>query len=118
METKKAQMLIDKEEARTKLRAIFAEQEKPKVYTVLRHISSSGLSKDISLKTVQDGEIIDITYYVAKAIGDTLKERNGQRAIRVTGGGMDLGYHLVHSLSTVLYFGQDRAGYALSHDWA
>ena len=118
METKKAQILIDKEEARTKLRAIFAEQENPKVYTVLRHVSSSGLSKDISLKTVHDGQIIDITYYTAKAIGDTLKERNGQRAIRVTGGGMDLGYHLVHSLSMSLYFGQDRAGYALSHDWA
>jgi len=118
METKKAQMLIDKEEARTKLRAIFAEQEKPKVYTVLRHISSSGLSKDISLKTVQNGQIIDITYYTAKALGDTLKERNGQRAIRVNGGGMDLGYHLVHSLATVLYIGQDRAGYKLSHEWA
>jgi hypothetical protein len=118
MITKKAQAQADKELARMKLREMFAEQEKPKVYTVLRHVSSSGLSKDISLKTVQDGQIIDITYYVAKAIGDTLKERNGQRAIRVTGGGMDLGYHLVHSLSTVLYFGQDRAGYALSHEWA
>jgi hypothetical protein len=118
MITKKAQAQADKELARMKLREMFAEQEKPKVYTVLRHISSSGLSKDISLKTVQDGEIIDITYYVAKAIGDTLKERNGQRAIRVTGGGMDLGYHLVHSLSMSLYFGQDRAGYVLSHDWA
>ena len=118
MTTKKAQILIDKEEARTKLRAIFAEQTEPKVYTVLRHVSSSGLSKDISVKTVQDGQIIDITYYTAKALGDTLKERNGQRAIRVNGGGMDLGYHLVHSLATVLYFGQDRAGYKLSHEWA
>ena len=65
-----------------------------------------------------NGQIIDITYYTAKALGDTLKERNGQRAIRVNGGGMDLGYHLVHSLATVLYFGQDRAGYKLSHEWA
>ena len=118
MTTKKAQAQAEKEEARTKLRAIFAEQEKPKVYTIARHISQSRLSWDISLKTVQDGEIIDITYYTAKALGDTLKETNGKRTIRVTGGNMDLGYHLVHGLATVLYFGQDRAGYVLSHDWA
>jgi hypothetical protein len=118
MITKKAQAQADKELARMKLREMFAEQEKPKVYTILRHCSQSGMSRDISLKTIQDGEMIDITYYVAKALGDTLKERNGQRAIRVSGCGMDMGYHLVHCLSTVLYFGQDDAGYALLHGWA
>jgi hypothetical protein len=36
----------------------------------------------------------------------------------VSGGGMDLGYHLVHNLSMTLYGVENRGGYTLSHDWA
>ena len=118
MITKKTQLAVDRELARMRLREIFAKQTDPKVYTVLRHVSSSGLSKDISLKTVEDGQLIDITWTSALALGDKVNDRNGQRAIRVNGGGMDLGYHLVHNLSMTLYGVENRGGYTLSHDWA
>lgn len=118
MVTKKTQLALDREIARMRLREIFAGQTDPKVYTILRHVSSSGLSRDISLKAVVNGVLMDITYFAAKALGDNLKERNGQRSIRVSGGGMDLGYHLVHNLSMELYGVENRGGYTLSHDWA
>ena len=118
MITKKTQLAVDRELARMRLREIFAGQTDPRVYTILRYVSSSGLSKDISLKTVEDGQLIDITWTSALALGDKVNDRNGQRAIRVSGGGMDLGYHLVHNLSMTLYGVENRGGYTLSHDWA
>jgi hypothetical protein len=76
------------------------------------------MSRDISLKTVENGEIRDITYTVAIALGDKPKDKNGHRVIRVNGCGMDMGFHLVYSLSSVLYGSEDRAGYKLSQEWA
>ena len=89
-----------------------------RVYTILRHRSSSGMSRDISLVVADsDGRISDITYYAAAAMGDRLIERNGSRAIRVNGSGMDMGFHLVYNLSSVLFHGEDRAGYVLKQEW-
>ena len=92
------------------------------VYTVLRSVSASGMTRHISLVVAglnHEGKpaLFDITYHAAKVLGDKLSERNGYRAIKVNGCGMDMGYHLVHNLSSVLFAGQDRAGYELSHRW-
>jgi hypothetical protein len=118
MITKKTQLAVDKELARMRLRELFAEQGKPTVYTVLRHVSQSGMSRDISLKTVEDGQIRDITYTVAEALGEKIKYKNGQGVIRVGGCGMDMGFHLVYSLSSVLYGHEERGGYKLCQEWA
>jgi len=76
------------------------------------------MSRDISLVVADsDGRISDITYYAAAAMGDRLIERNGSRAIRVNGSGMDMGFHLVYNLSSVLFHGEDRAGYILKQEW-
>ena len=108
----------EKDEARQKLRDIFATQDRPTVYTALRHRSQSGMSRDISLLTVEDGKLRNITYLTAQAMGEKVKDRNGQWVIRVNGCGMDMGWHLVYNLSCYVYAGQDRAGYVLSHEWA
>jgi len=88
------------------------------VYTLIRYVSSSGMSRDISLFIAQGGEIIDITYYAAYAMGWRLVERNGQRAIRVQGAGMDMGFHTVYTLASVLYRGavEGDAGYSLKQE--
>jgi len=92
--------------------------EGSRVYTILRHVSSSGMSRDISLVIADsDGSISDITYYAAAAMNNRLIERNNNRAIRVNGCGMDMGFHLVYNLSSVLFHGQDRAGYILKQEW-
>jgi hypothetical protein len=118
MVSKKTLQAVDKEIARMRLREILAAQEKPTIYTVLRHVSSSGMSRDISLKTVQDGELIDITYTAAEALGDKSKRKDCRSVIRVSGCGMDMGFHLVYSLSSVLYSNEERAGYKVSQVWA
>ena len=92
------------------------------VYTILRGVSSSGITRYISLVVAgidNTGKpaLYDITYHASKVLGDKLTEKNGHRVIKVNGAGMDMGFHLVYSLSSVLYAGQERAGYKLSHRW-
>jgi hypothetical protein len=95
------------------------------VYTVLRSVSSSGMSRTISLKVARDGKILDLTYYASVVLGWSLVEKNGSRALRVGGCGMDMGFHTVYTLASVLfrdkYEGQPDAvdaGYSLSQAWA
>ena len=65
--------------------------------TILRHTSRSGMSRSISV--VHDGE--DITYLVARALGDNIDQRHD--GIKVPGAGMDIGFRLVYSLSQTLF---------------
>ena len=114
----------ERDEARTRLRDLVEQSQKrrdgsPVIYTFLRHVSKSGMSRDISLKIVDgDGTLRDITYTAALTLGYKPKDRHGSRVIRVGGCGMDMGFHLVYSVSHALYDGQDRAGYVISHEWA
>ena len=77
-------------------------------YTVLRHVSRSGMLREIDLLALDAGDPGDrepvavrwLSYRAAALLGYTLGERDG---IRVSGGGMDMGFHLVYSLSRTLY---------------
>ena len=115
--SKRALKELNKSESIESLRKLMKDDPKPTVYTILRHVSSSGMSRDISLIYIKNGDPYFITYHAAHALGDTLKERNGSDVIRVNGCGMDMGFHLVYSLSSVLFAGQERAGYLLQHRW-
>ena len=95
------------------------------VYTVLRSVSASGMSRTISLKVAKGGQILDLTYYASVVLEWPLVEKNGSRAIRVGGCGMDMGFHTVYTLARVLfrdkYEGQPDAvdaGYSLQQAWA
>lgn len=101
------------QEAVERLLSLFEGDASPKVYTIIRRVSRSGMSRDISLKYVKDGFLYDLTYSAAHALDWKIIE-DGQRSIRVGGCGMDMGFHLVSTLSRVLY-GDD---YRLRHDWA
>lgn len=114
----------ERDEARATLRELVERSQKrrdgsPVIYTFLRHVSKSGMSRDITLKIVDgDGTLRDITYTAALAIGEKPRDNYGRRVIRVHGCGMDMGFHLVYSVSHALYDGQERAGYVISHEWA
>ena len=73
------------------------------VYTSIKSVSRSGMSRDIAVYCVRDGRIHNITFWVACLLGWRLIEGNGGRAVRVEGLGMDMGYHLVESVSIALY---------------
>lgn len=68
------------------------------VPVVLRHVSSSGMSRAIS---VLDGDLNDVSYLVARATGDKVDQRHG--GIKIGGCGMDMGFALVYGLSRTLY---------------
>ena len=71
------------------------------VYTSLNHVSASGMSRSISLYIVRDGEIRDVTYWAARALGDRIDPKRG--GIVAGGCGMDMGFGLVYSLGRTLY---------------
>ena len=71
------------------------------VYTQVRHVSSSGMSRRISAYTIRDNEPWNISGYVARVL-DWPCDRD-ELSVRVSGCGMDMGFHLVYSLSRVLF---------------
>jgi hypothetical protein len=118
--SKKAQKALDVQYAREQLLTHYVK-EGDTVYTVLRSVSSSGMSRTISLKVAKDGKILDLTYYASILLDWTLVEVNGSRALRVGGCGMDMGFHTVYTLSRVLFREEGSttdAGYSLNHNWA
>jgi len=114
--TKKQEREQEGESAKDFLRKVFASQENPTAWTILKWVSGSGMSRDMKVCTNYEERVIDITWYVSRAssVGQ-LKERNGQRVVRVGGCGMDMGFHLVYSLSLSLY-GLE-GGYKIRHEW-
>lgn len=72
------------------------------VYTILRKVSSSGMSRNISAIFIEDGEPRDITYLLIQS-GLFKRARNNAEGVVVGGCGMDMGFHLVYSLSRSLY---------------
>jgi hypothetical protein len=81
------------------------------------------MSRTLSLKVARDGKILDLTYYASILLDWPLVEVNGSRALRVGGCGMDMGFHTVYTLSSILFREEGQAlhcdaGYALTHAWA
>lgn len=90
------------------------------VYTILRHVSATGMSRDISIVCIHPEEhgtgtrwISHPNYAVSKVLRLRLVTKNGSDAVRVGGCGMDMGFHLVNSLGYAIY----NDGYALKHEW-
>lgn len=91
--------LEEQEHAREELRALLPPGST--VYTVLRHVSRSGMTRDLDLYVMENGEPRRITWSACKATGITYNGRAG--AMRVEGCGMDMGFHAVYTLSHYLY---------------
>ena len=118
--SKKAQKALDVQYAREQLLTHYVK-EGDTVYTVLRSVSSSGMSRTISLKVAKEGKILDFTYYASILLDWPLVEVHGSRALRVGGCGMDMGFHTVYSLSRSLFRDEEHTGdvgYLLNHAWA
>jgi len=79
------------------------------VYNVLRHVSSSGMTRHIDCYVMRPNETTGesttypmwITHWVAKVI-DCRMAKN-ERGMVVGGCGMDMGFHVVYNLGRVLF---------------
>lgn len=91
-------------EAIAKLRGML--QPGDTVYTILNSVSRSGMNRRISLCVGSGKDVNNITWLVAHALGEPIKQR-GQyvqdAGISVSGCGMDMGFELVYRLSSKLY---------------
>lgn len=83
------------------------------VYTNLRHVAQSGMSRAISVHVIYNGEIVDLTHHVARFLDYSTENVGRGRGLNVWGAGMDMGFHIVYSLAHKLY----GDGYALNHRW-
>jgi hypothetical protein len=106
-------MKKEREEAIGKLKEIL--QEGDTVYTILRHVSRSGMLRHISCLVIKDNEPLLLDYWVAKSL-DRKLAKTGE-GIKESGCGMDMGFHLVHSLSCALFGYDNGGGYKLNQRW-
>lgn len=76
------------------------------VYTILNNVSRTGMNRHISLAIGDGKNVKNITWLVAHALGESIKNRAGyvqDVGISVSGCGMDMGFELVYNLSRVLF---------------
>lgn len=91
------------------------------VYTVLRHVSRSGMRRviDAYALTAVNGKIEKfwLSRRVAAVCGYSFDNR--REAVTVNGCGMDMGFDLTYNLSHALYGGKSDTdpGYTLRHEW-
>ena len=71
------------------------------IHSIIRSVSSSGMSRNISFKITDKDNILDLSYHIAKALKYPFNDK--KHAVKVTGCGMDMAFHVVHNLSHVLY---------------
>lgn len=93
---------MDKDYSREQLLTHYIDQGSI-IYTVVRSVSASGMSRIMSFKVVKGGELCDVTYYVAGLLNYSLNDYQGHNTIRVNGCGMDMAFHVVSSVATVLF---------------
>lgn len=128
---------ILKDEARASLLSILKPGDT--VHCVLRHVSSSGMSRRIDFYKVVNNEHVVLTGYIGNLCGYRHSRDGG---LVVSGCGMDMGFSVVYDLSRTLFQGNfictgencrsndhsngDRnrkphqhsdGGYALTHRW-
>lgn len=80
------------------------------VYTILRHVSRSGMMRVIDCYVIIDDMPYCISYPVSRAI-DMSADSSG---IKVNGGGMDMGFALVDDLNRTLGLNGTKR---LKHEW-
>lgn len=98
----------ERDEALAKLRTMLPPGST--VYTILRHVSRSGMQRSISCVVMTPEGPQDVDWLVRRAL-DLTFDRN-HSGVKMEGAGMDMGFALVYSLSFALY-----RGYALRHRW-
>ena len=85
------------------------------IYTQLNYISKSGMMRHIQVRQIENNYPLDWSRLVAIALDwkEAKSRFGGYNGIKVGGCGMDMGFHLVYTLSRVLY----NDGYAIKHNW-
>lgn len=71
------------------------------IYTTVKHVSRSGMMRVIDVHLIENNEPHWISYLVSKVLEWGFDEK--KEGVRVSGCGMDMGFHLVYTLSSILF---------------
>lgn len=100
------------------------ETTKPTIYAVIRRISPNGMNRQMSFFCINSlNNLRDITYNFSLVLDEKepFTNNNYYHVIKVSGAGMDMVFHCVYTLSSILFRGVDgledldRRGYLLRH---
>lgn len=92
----------ERREAASQLRANHDLAPGDVVMTSVKHVSRSGMSRDIAVYLPgSDGVPVNVSHAVADAIDATWS--HDRNAVRIHGAGMDMGFHIVYSLSRAVF---------------
>ena len=80
------------------------------LYTIVTKVNVLNSARWMRVLDIKDGSPSHWNYYVSKALGYKLKDDG---TIYVKGGGMDMGFHVVSTLSRVLYGSENK----IKHRW-
>lgn len=72
-----------------------------RVYTQVNRVARSGMSRSISVYVPHDGDIVNVSAYVADLTG--FRRDKNVLAIIAEGCGMDMGFHTVYALGAALW---------------
>jgi hypothetical protein len=95
--TKKEEQARDRAETIATLRKMLKPGST--VHSVIRHVARSGMSRTMDFYFLKGGESHYLTGYMAQ-LGIGTRTDKG---LRVGGCGMDMGFHCVYTLSSILY---------------
>lgn len=77
------------------------------VYTVLRHVSSSGLSRSIDLFVIRNNELRHIFAFMTdeqiEEFTNNFKRDSKGNGFLIRGIGMDMGFSMVYNLSKIIF---------------
>ena len=100
--------MVDKARAEELLKEWFPKGST--AHTTVVHVARSGMSRHIKVFAITGERIQNISYYVAEYLD---WRYTNKEAVFVSGGGMDMGFHLINTLSSCLY----DDGYAIKQSW-
>ena len=82
-------------------------------YTKLVHCSKSGMTRIISVMAIKKNEPYYLNHHISEILSFKKAEKFGEYGLKVGGCGMDMGFHLIYTLSYKLY----GDGYAIKQRW-
>ncbi len=99
----------EKQEAIQRLQEVFKKGDT--LFTQLENISKSGMTRHIKVRQLKNDRPLDWTYLISKALDWKISDKTN--GIKVGGCGMDMGFHLIYTLSRKLF----NDGYAIKQEW-
>lgn len=85
------------------------------IFTIVRHVSRSGMSRVISSYVIRKNKPRWLDGLISKVLDYHMHKHH--EGLVVSGCGMNMGFHVVYSLSSALYGAEKRGGYKLNQEW-